>query len=97
MAKLKRSSLFEARLRQRATRRIRALFEKRLKLFQKNPFDPALNTHTLKHEWEGYLSFSLTDDEGPDDYRVIFEKVRGGYRFVDFGTHDQLYRTWRGK
>jgi mRNA-degrading endonuclease YafQ of YafQ-DinJ toxin-antitoxin module len=71
------------------------LFEKRLTLFQKNPHDPALDTHPLKYEWEGYSSFRLTSDEGADDFRVIFEKVRGGYRFVDFGTHDQLYRPWR--
>ena len=23
------------------------------------------------------------------------KKVKGGYLFVDFGTHDQLYRPWR--
>ncbi len=61
----------------------------------KNPYDPSLNLHPLKRDWDGRFRFSLTDDEGPDDYRVIFKKTKQGYRFVAFGTHDQLYRRRR--
>src|SRR5947209_8672338 len=95
MGKIMLSSVFKEHFRQRANKRIRTLFESRLRLFQKNPYDPSLNTHPLKHEWEGHESFSLTKDEGSDDYRVIFKRTKRGYRFVEFGTHDQLYRPWK--
>ena len=95
MATIKLSSVFKEHFRRRANKQIRALFEKRLMIFRKNPHDPSLNTHPLKYDWEGHFSFSLTDDEGPDDFRVIFKKTKNGYRFVEFGTHDQLYRPWR--
>ena len=64
MADVKRSSEFRSHFQKRANKNVRALFEKRFKLFQKNPHDPALKIHPLKYEWEGYFSFSLTADEG---------------------------------
>ncbi len=95
MARVTRSQWFRQRLRERANSRIRALFEKRVKVFQKNPYDPSLGVHDLKHNLKGLASFRLTDDDGPDDYRVIFKRTKEGYLLVDFGTHDQLYRPWR--
>jgi Txe/YoeB family toxin of Txe-Axe toxin-antitoxin module len=95
MVRVKRSTRFKIHFRQRANKRVKALFFQRLKLFQKNPYDPALKLHSLKHKFEGCLSFRLTEDKGTDDFRVILEEVRGGYRFVDFGTHNQLYRPWQ--
>ena len=88
---------FERHLRQRANRKVRKIYRDRLALFTKNPYDPSLNVHSLKHEYDGYSSFSLTDDEGTDDFRVIFKKTKDSYALFDFGTHDQLYRPWRGK
>ena len=62
-------------------------------LFLKKPYDPSLRNHELEHQWSGYRSFSLTDDDGPDDYRVVFKRVgRSTCLFAEFGTHDQLYR-----
>lgn len=81
----------------RANRRTRLLYERRLRVFLKNPHDPSLRNHALDYDWAGVRSFSLTDDDGPDDYRVLFRRIgRKQYLFVDFGTHDQLYRPWRG-
>lgn len=41
---------------------------------------------------------NLTDDEGTDDFRVIFRKSsKDTYELMDFGTHDQLYRPWKKK
>jgi mRNA-degrading endonuclease YafQ of YafQ-DinJ toxin-antitoxin module len=90
---IERSPGFEQHFKQRANRRIKKLFRERSVLFQKNPHDPSLRTHALSYRWKGHWSFSLTDEKGQDDYRVIFRKERGSTLFVDFGTHDQLYRS----
>jgi mRNA-degrading endonuclease YafQ of YafQ-DinJ toxin-antitoxin module len=95
MARVTRTRRFEAQLKRRANKRIRRLFDQRVRLFQKNPYDPALDIHVLKYDLEGYWSFSLTDDKSADDFRVIYRKTKQGYVFFDFGTHDQLYRPWR--
>ena len=92
------SPLFRKNFRQRANRRIEKLFEERLRVFRKNPHDPALRNHVPAYDREGQRSFSLTSDEGPDDFRVIFRRIgRRKYLLVDFGRHDQLYRPWRRK
>jgi mRNA-degrading endonuclease YafQ of YafQ-DinJ toxin-antitoxin module len=90
------SDTFTRHFKRRANSRIKRLYRARLMLFLKDPFDPSLRTHALRHGWEGHWSFSLDEREsGGTDYRVVFTKARQGYRFVDFGTHDQLYRPWR--
>jgi mRNA-degrading endonuclease YafQ of YafQ-DinJ toxin-antitoxin module len=87
---------FERQFRERANQRIRKLYRERLALFLKNPYDTSLRNHPLSHQWEGFRSFSLSADEGRDDYRVLFQRVgRDRYLFTHFGTHDQLYRPWR--
>lgn len=93
MARITSTKMFRRMLKERANKRIRAHFDQRVRLFQKDPYNPLLNVHALKHRWKGHFSFSLTDDKGPDDYRVIYKKTRRGYRFVEFGTHDQVYRS----
>lgn len=93
MARITSTKFFRRMLKERANKRIRALFDQRVRLFAKDPYNSLLNVHSLKHRWEGHFSFSLTDDKGTDDFRVIYRKSRRGYRFVDFGTHDQLYRS----
>ena len=92
---IERTPGFERSLRERANRRIKRLFRDRLSLFLKNPYDESLRNHALKHRWAGHRSFSLTDDRGEDDYRVVFRRVKGRYVFIDFGTHAQLYRPWQ--
>jgi mRNA-degrading endonuclease YafQ of YafQ-DinJ toxin-antitoxin module len=86
---------FTRHFKQRANRRIQRLYRERLILFRKNPHDPVLRTHALTHDLDGLWSFSLTDDQGPDDYRVLFRKDKDVSVFVDFGTHNQLYRPWQ--
>jgi mRNA-degrading endonuclease YafQ of YafQ-DinJ toxin-antitoxin module len=86
---------FKRHFKQRANRRIQKLYRDRLIVFRKNPHDPTLRTHALQYDLESLWSFRLTHDKGPDDYRVIFRKDKSTYVFVDFGTHDQLYRAWR--
>jgi mRNA-degrading endonuclease YafQ of YafQ-DinJ toxin-antitoxin module len=95
MAKTRLTGQFKARFKRRANKRIRRLFAEGLTLFEKNPHDPSLNAHPLQYGLEGYWSFSLTDDDGPDDFRVIYRKTKDGYALLDFGTHDQIYRPWR--
>jgi mRNA-degrading endonuclease YafQ of YafQ-DinJ toxin-antitoxin module len=78
MARIKLSSLFKEHFRRRANRKLRALFERRLAVFQKDPFSASLRTHNLKYNWAGHGSFSLTADTGRDDYRVVFKKTKQG-------------------
>ena len=74
------------------------LFEQRRRVFRRNPHDPSLRNHELSYDRAGQRSFSLTDDNGADDYRIIFRRTgRRKYLFIDFGTHDQLYRSWRSE
>ena len=92
---IERTRTFEQHFRQRAGRKMKRLFHKKLVVFMKNPHDKSLRKHALSHQWAGCWSFSLTDESGQDDFRVIFEETKSGYLFVDFGTHDQVYRPWR--
>ena len=89
------SPAFKRHFKKRANRRIQKLYRDRLIVFRKNPHDLSLRIHALQHDLEGLWSFCLTEDKGRDDYRVIFRKDKDTYVFVDFGTHDQLYRPWR--
>jgi mRNA-degrading endonuclease YafQ of YafQ-DinJ toxin-antitoxin module len=95
VANITRSQHFQTTFRQRANRRIKALFDQRIPLFAKNPYDRSLRFHALKDSKEGHFSVSLTDDAGRDDDRVILTRSKRGFVLVDFGTHDQLYRPWR--
>jgi addiction module RelE/StbE family toxin len=56
-------------------------------LFISNPYHPSLETHKLKGQLTGYLSFSVEYD-----LRIIFffansEEVV----FINIGTHDEVY------
>lgn len=72
--------------------RIRKRFKERIVIFIKDPFNPQLNNHPLRDEWEGYRSIDLTND-----WRVIYEEVREGEStvgyFVAVGTHNDLYNS----
>ena len=48
--------------------RIRKSFKEKIVIFAKNPYDPNLNNHKLKLEYEGYCSIDITAD-----YRAIYE------------------------
>lgn len=70
--------------------RIRKQFDKKLRLFIKNPLDSHLRNHKLRGEWEGYRSIDITAD-----YRAIYEEITEEYKlvayFIALGTHKQLY------
>ena len=71
-------------------RQVKEKFYIRLKIFEKNPFDPILDNHGLKWNFEGKRSIDITWD-----YRAIFiEKSDWKYEFVEFvnvWTHSQIY------
>ena len=70
--------------------RIRKRFKERIVIFIKDPFNPHLNNHILRDEWEGYRSIELTND-----WRAIYEELKEGEDtigyFVAVGTHKDLY------
>lgn len=72
--------------------KIRKAFEKRLKIFLKNPLSPQRRNHPLKGVLSGYRSINITGDcralyseikDGEDEATVIFEAI---------GRHSQLYK-----
>lgn len=70
--------------------RIRKSLKEKIVIFSKNPYDPQLNNHPLKRDYEGYISIDVTAD-----YRALYKerKIRGekiAY-FVYLGTHKELY------
>ena len=71
--------------------RIRKRVDEQIQVFEKNPNELGLRNHELREEWEGCRSIDITND-----YRAIFEELHEGEEetayFIDFGTHDELYR-----
>lgn len=60
------------------------LFEKRLVIFKKNPFDPRLKTHKLSGKSIKYWTFRLTYSD-----RVVFEFIsEEEIGLIDIGSHD---------
>ncbi len=59
----------------------------RLTVFTADQFDPLLNNHKLRHEYEGYRSINVTGD-----FRIVY---RTGDRDICYlfriGNHDQLF------
>ncbi len=70
---------------------IKSAFDKRLKLFLKNPYYPQLNNHSLKGKYSGYRSINITGD-----WRALYsEHFQQDNKIVIFeilGTHSQLYK-----
>lgn len=68
--------------------KIQAAFGARVGFFIKDPFHPLLKNHPLKGNFIGLRAFSVTGD-----YRVIFRFLdKENARFVDIGTHSQVYK-----
>ena len=63
--------------------------EKRLDIFEKNPYDKILNNHKLNGELEGKRSINITGD-----IRAIFIQNEDEmiFVFLTIGTHSELYR-----
>ena len=73
----------------KAPKKIRNVFEFRLKLFMSDKLSPTLNNHHLTGKFAGYRSINVTSD-----WRAIFRGLEGGeiVYFDLLGTHSQLYR-----
>ena len=71
--------------------RIRKSFRQKIAIFAKDPFNPHLNNHPLKREYQGYRSIDITAD-----YRALYQEKQEGEDTIAYftllGTHDELYR-----
>lgn len=71
--------------------KIQSAFEKRLRLFMKNPNHPQLRNHSLKNILKGLRSINITGD-----WRALYSEYKqNGELIVIFellGTHSQLYK-----
>jgi addiction module RelE/StbE family toxin len=58
-----------------------------LETFVRDPFDPELNNHGLKGEYQECRSLNVNGD-----FRIVYRDVGTHYRLVAIGTHSELYR-----
>lgn len=67
--------------------KIQDRFFARLSLFQREPFHPLLNNHSVEAVYPGWRSINVTGD-----YRALFEVVSDdALVFMKIGTHSELY------
>ena len=66
--------------------KIQKKFQERLILFERDQFNPLLNNHALRGEYQGYRSSNVAGD-----MRGIFEKNGEDVVFVKIGSHSELY------
>ncbi|MBU2025371.1 MAG: type II toxin-antitoxin system mRNA interferase toxin, RelE/StbE family [Patescibacteria group bacterium] len=74
----------------KAPKDIQKAFNRRLALFEKNNFHPALRNHALQGKYRNYRSVNITGD-----WRAIFKqngKDSGLVIFAILGTHSELYK-----
>lgn len=81
------------RLYKKANVRIRNEVDKKITIFEKDPFNSELNNHSLQDEYEGLRSINITND-----YRAVYEEIKSGKEdntayFLILGTHKELYTT----
>ncbi|MBM3260927.1 type II toxin-antitoxin system mRNA interferase toxin, RelE/StbE family [Candidatus Kaiserbacteria bacterium] len=64
---------------------IKLLTEKRVQIFQADPFDQRLKTHKLSGSLDGFLAFSVNNE-----YRIIFDfgTTKEIVHFYEIGDHD---------
>ncbi len=68
--------------------KIKSRFYDRLRLFEKNQFDPILGNHSVDPIYPGWRSIDITGD-----YRALFDpKGDDMVIFMKIGTHSELYR-----
>ena len=68
---------------------LKALFAKKIVLFQEDPFHPSLKSHTLSGVMKGLWSFRITYE-----YRLVFDFVDEGRNqivLIDIGSHEEVY------
>lgn len=61
-------------------------FKERLTLFEKDEYDPILNSHQLKGKYQGYRSINVTGD-----IRAIYKNNAQDVIFVVISSHSRLY------
>lgn len=61
-------------------------FRVRRDIFLQDEFNPILNNHALKGEYQGYRSINVSGD-----IRVIYRKNAQDFLFVTIGSHSSLY------
>lgn len=70
---------------------MKELVRERISLFQKNPEDTRLDTHSLRKRLKGKWAFSITGD-----IRIVFEWLgTHRVRFLTIGGHNVVYRSRR--
>jgi addiction module RelE/StbE family toxin len=72
----------------KASGKIQRNFDKKLKIFIKNPFESRLKNHSLKGILKDYRSINVTGD-----WRAIYSQPKKNLViFEALGTHSQLYK-----
>lgn len=67
--------------------KIKKAFNKRLKIFEHDQYNPVLNNHKLTGKYFGLKSINITGD-----WRAIFKQNKNLVIFMIIGTHSQLYK-----
>lgn len=71
----------------KASKKIQAQVEERLRIFSSDQFNPILNNHSLHGEYTGCRSINITGN-----WRLVYEnKGDNHYLLIDIGTHPQLF------
>ena len=73
----------------KAPKKVRVAFQKRLVIFKRNKYSYLLNNHALVGKYKGFRSINITGN-----WRAIFRELNNGkLAFFDaLGTHSQLYK-----
>lgn len=66
--------------------KIKEKLDDRLRLFNKDEFNPILNNHALKGKYLGYRSINVTGD-----MRAIFKREPNSVLVVAIDSHNNLY------
>jgi addiction module RelE/StbE family toxin len=61
-------------------------FIERLRIFIQDKNNPILKNHTLTGKHRGKRAFSIAGD-----LRVVYEETNIYYKFLDIGSHNQVY------
>lgn len=68
-------------------KKLQVQVEERIDCFRINPKHPLLRDHELKGDFRKLRSFSITGD-----IRIVYQVLTVDYvRFLDIGTHNQVY------
>lgn len=76
----------------KANVRIQNSFDRKLRIFIKDPHNLELKNHALEREWEGFRSININAD-----WRAIYKEIKIGKEtiayFVAIGTHEEFYKS----